>query len=68
MGVGLIAPIDDVRDGNPPTNPELMAVLTTYFMESGFDVQKLVRLICTSRVYQHSIETNLWNVDDEINY
>lgn len=68
MGVGLIEPIDDVRAGNPPTNPELMTALTTYFMESGFDVQKLVRLICTSRVYQHSIETNQWNVDDEINY
>ena len=27
-GTGLIEPIDDIRAGNPPTNPELMAYLT----------------------------------------
>ncbi len=31
-------------------------------------MQQLFRTICKSRTYQHSIETNKWNEDDEINY
>lgn len=67
-GVGLIEPIDDIRAGNPPTNPELLDRLTADFIAQGFDVQWLMKLICKSRVYQHSIATNRWNEDDTINY
>jgi hypothetical protein len=38
------------------------------FIESGFDVQHMLRTICKSRTYQHSIATNEWNEDDTINY
>lgn len=68
LGVGLIEPIDDIRAGNPPTNPELLDRLTEEFVKSGFDVQKLIRMICKSRTYQLAIATNKWNRDDEINY
>ena len=68
MGVGLIEPVDDIRAGNPPTNPKLLDRLTEDFIKSGFDTQKLMRTICKSRAYQHSIKTNTWNEDDEINY
>jgi hypothetical protein len=68
LGVGLIEPIDDIRAGNPPSNPELLRRLTEEFVASGFDVRSLIRRICTSRVYQHSITTNRWNEDDQINY
>jgi hypothetical protein len=68
LGLGIIDPIDDIRAGNPATNPELLERLTTEFVDSGFDVQRLFRTICKSRVYQHSIVTNQWNADDEINY
>jgi hypothetical protein len=68
LGVGLIEPIDDIRAGNPPTNPELLDRLTEDFVNSGFDVQHMMRTICRSRVYQHSIQTNRWNEDDQINY
>jgi hypothetical protein len=67
-GVGLIEPVDDIRAGNPPTNPELLDRLTQEFIASGFDVQQLMRTICRSRTYQLSIATNPWNKDDEINY
>src|SRR5262249_48110431 len=36
--------------------------------KGGFNVQELMRTICKSRVYQHSIATNQWNQDDEVNY
>jgi hypothetical protein len=42
-GVGIIEPVDDIRAGNPPTNPELLDALTADFIESGFDTQKLVK-------------------------
>jgi hypothetical protein len=68
FGSGIIEPIDDIRAGNPPTNPDLLAALTKDFVESGFDMQHMLRTICKSRVYQHSITTNQWNDDDTINY
>ena len=33
LGVGIIEPIDDIRAGNPPTNPELLDRLTKEFIE-----------------------------------
>ena len=68
MGVGLIEPIDDIRAGNPPTNPELLDKLTEEFIASKFDVRQLIRTICNSRTYQLSHQTNRWNADDARNY
>jgi hypothetical protein len=68
FGVGIIEPIDDIRAGNPPTNPELLDALTKEFVESNFDVQHMLRTICKSRTYQLSVKTNQWNEDDGINY
>ncbi len=68
LGPGLIEPTDDIRAGNPPTNPELLDRLTADFIAGGFNVRELQRLICKSRVYQHSIDTNKWNEDDTVNY
>ena len=34
FGVGIIEPIDDIRAGNPATNPELLDYLTGEFIKS----------------------------------
>jgi mono/diheme cytochrome c family protein len=68
FGVGIIEPIDDIRAGNPASNPQLLDYLTEEFVKSKFDTRHLVKLICTSRVYQLSISSNEWNRDDKINY
>ncbi len=68
FGVGIIEPIDDIRAGNPPTNPMLLDALTKEFVEHQFDVRHMLRLICTSRTYQLSVKTNRWNEDDGINF
>lgn len=68
MGVGLIEPLDDIRAGNPPSNPELLDDLTQKFVESGFNVRELMRNICRSRTYQLSLASNEWNADDRTNY
>ena len=68
FGIGIMEPIDDIRAGNPPTNPELLEYLTQEFINSGFNVRHVVALICKSRTYQLSVASNKWNADDKINY
>ncbi|NDC63627.1 MAG: DUF1553 domain-containing protein, partial [Planctomycetia bacterium] len=68
FGTGIIDPIDDIRAGNPPTNPALLDHLTRSFIAGGFDTRKLLAEICTSRTYGLAIETGRWNEDDRINY
>jgi hypothetical protein len=68
LGAGIIEPVDDIRAGNPPTNPALLDALTEDFIKSGFNVRHMLRTICKSRVYQQSVQTNAFNRDDDINY
>src|SRR5262249_28991221 len=68
LGTGLIEPIDDIRAGNPPTNPALLDRLTEESLKVNFDTQKLIKTTCKSRTYQLSIKTTRWNKDDDINY
>ena len=68
FGKGIIDPVDDIRGGNPPSNPALLDALTEDFVKSGFDVRHLMRTICQSRTYQLSIIPNKWNADDMINF
>ncbi|MFZ4765311.1 MAG: DUF1553 domain-containing protein, partial [Roseimicrobium sp.] len=68
LGTGVIEPLDDIRAGNPPSNPELLSYLTQEFISSGFNVRQLMQLICKSRTYQLTIAGNDWNYDDKINY
>ncbi|MFT7678832.1 MAG: hypothetical protein ACI8QC_002829 [Planctomycetota bacterium] len=68
MGRGIIDPVDDIRAGNPATHPELLDQLTAQFIDEGFDLRSLMRTICNSRTYQHSVATTQWNAGDDINY
>ncbi len=62
---GLVEPDDDMRETNPPTNPELLDALAQYFAASGYDLKSLVRAICRSRVYQLSAIPNQYNGVDK---
>lgn len=64
----LIEPEDDIRDTNPPTNPELLAALEDHFVKSGFDLKALVKVITQSRAYQLSSKPNEYNLIDRQNY
>jgi hypothetical protein len=63
-----VEPEDDIRDTNPPTNPELLQALEQHFIESGFDLQELVRVITNSTAYQLSAKANDHNTADRQNY
>lgn len=65
LGKGIVDPVDDFRDSNPPTNEELLAYLAKEFVQSGFDHRHMVRLILRSNVYQASARSTPLNADDE---
>src|SRR5438876_1071647 len=62
---GLVDPEDDMRETNPPTNPELLDALAKSFIASHFDLKNLVRTICRSQVYQLSSLPNQFNAVDK---
>ena len=68
LGRGIIDPVDDIRASNPASNPELLDALTKDFIDTGYDLKRLIRLLCTSATYQRSLETSQWNEDDSMNY
>jgi len=65
---GLVEPEDDIRDSNPPTNPQLLTALEQHFIRSGFDLKELVRVITRSHAYQLSSTPTPDNLGDRQNY
>ena len=65
LGVGLVEPVDDLRESNPPSNAALWALLKNEFIASGYDLQRVMRLILNSRTYQASSETLPANLRDD---
>jgi hypothetical protein len=54
MGRGLVEAVDDLRQTNPPTNPELFDALADDFIKHKYDVKHLIRTIMSSATYQRS--------------
>ncbi|MFO0978137.1 MAG: DUF1549 and DUF1553 domain-containing protein [Planctomycetaceae bacterium] len=65
VGKGIVDPVDDFRDSNPPSNPELLNYLADELLKSGYSSRHLIRTIMNSRVYQLSSQRNKFNADDE---
>jgi len=79
FGVGLVDPPDQfdplrLDPNNPPpapwtlqpSNPQLLNALAQYFIDNGYDLQKLQRLIVNSETYQLASEYNgIWDVSWE---
>jgi hypothetical protein len=66
MGRGIVMPIDDARDSNPPVNDELLEALTQDLIKHGFRLKPLVRTIMNSRTYQLSARANAFNKEDAL--
>jgi hypothetical protein len=56
LGRGIVEPVDDFRDSNPPANEELLAALADDFIAHGFDVKHLIRVICSSETYARATQ------------
>ncbi len=66
FGKGLVAtPSDFGHRGGPPSHPELLDWMTTEFVEKGWSIKKLHKLIMTSSVYREASEVSQDAVDHD---
>lgn len=68
MGRGLVDQVDDLRDTNPPSNPELLDALAKDFVEQKYDIKHIIRILLNSHVYQLSSEPTEFNEHDRQNF
>lgn len=64
MGRGIVEPVDDFRDSNPPSSTALLDALAQDFASHGFDFKHVIRTVMNSRTYQLSSRKNDLNKDD----
>ncbi|MGE3821478.1 MAG: DUF1549 domain-containing protein [Isosphaeraceae bacterium] len=68
FGRGIVEPVDDFRDSNPPVNPALLEALTDELIAGGFRLKPLVALVMKSESYQLAATPNETNAEDESNF
>ncbi|MEZ5305193.1 MAG: DUF1553 domain-containing protein [Verrucomicrobiales bacterium] len=68
MGVGLIEPVDDMRDSTESTNPALMAYLEKLMRESGYDMKGFLAAIFKSKTYQRGAYTKELELGEKYYY
>ncbi|MDP6447128.1 MAG: DUF1549 and DUF1553 domain-containing protein, partial [Pirellulaceae bacterium] len=59
MGLGVVEPIDDFRDSNPASSPELLDALAKEFADGGYRFKPIVRAIANSTTYQLSSKSRV---------
>jgi hypothetical protein len=69
FGTGLSKVLDDLgAQGEPPVNPALLDWLACEFMDSGWDMQHMIRIIANSATYQQvSTSTKVLTAADPYN-
>lgn len=55
MGVGLIEPVDDLKDDTKATIPELMDFLASELKRLKFDLKEFQRIIYYTKTYQRAV-------------
>jgi Protein of unknown function (DUF1549)/Protein of unknown function (DUF1553) len=68
FGVGLVDPVDDFSQANPPSNARLLDALAKDFIAHNYDIRHIERTILVSRTYQNSSVPNETNRFDKVNY
>lgn len=54
FGRGVVDPVDDFRESNPPSNEQLLVALAKELVRGDYDLRHLVRTILCSNTYQRS--------------
>ncbi len=67
FGIGLVEPVDEPSEENPPSHPALLDELAREFAAHDFDLKYLVRAVVASRAYQRSsVATHLSQNDPRL--
>ncbi|MFM7058678.1 MAG: DUF1549 domain-containing protein [Planctomycetota bacterium] len=54
FGTGLVNPLDQLHDGNPPTHPQLLSLLADALVTARFDLREFTRELLLTRVWQRT--------------
>jgi hypothetical protein len=65
FGRGLVEPVDDLRETNPPTHPQLLDELARDFARHRYDIRHTLRLIALCTTYSRSGEMLAGNSLDD---
>jgi hypothetical protein len=57
FGRGIVHPVDFHHAANPPSHPDLLALLADELAISGFDIRKMLRELALTRAYQRACDT-----------
>jgi hypothetical protein len=68
LGRGLVHPVDDMHDENPPSHSAILDLLATELVNSRFDVKHLIRCVVLSQTYQRSSRPLPENEHDQTAY
>ena len=68
FGMGIVHPVDDFSQANPPSNEKLLDSLAKDFVARKFDIRHIERTILNSRTYQLASAGNASNKFDRTNY
>ena len=68
LGRGIVDPVDDFRESNPPSNPALLDAVTAQFEANDMRLKPLVGWIMKSRTYQLSATPGPTNAGDLANF
>ena len=52
FGRGLVEPVDDFGQHNPPSHPQLLEELASFFVKTGFDLRELCRALAYTKAHQ----------------
>ncbi|MEK7470167.1 MAG: DUF1549 domain-containing protein [Planctomycetota bacterium] len=68
LGAGFVEPLDDFDITNPPSNPAALDYLTADFKANGYDLKRMIRVICNTKAYQLSSKPSATNAKDDRYY
>ncbi|MFT4550041.1 MAG: hypothetical protein ACI8XO_000736 [Verrucomicrobiales bacterium] len=57
MGIGLIEPVDNIREDTEASNPELMAYLEKLLISLDYDLKAYYRVLYNTRTYQREAQS-----------
>lgn len=66
FGRGIVEPVDDLGQHNPPSHPELLDELAQYFVETDFDLNRLIRTLARTEAYSRTSRTSSTDYQPEL--
>ncbi|MBT4666466.1 MAG: DUF1549 domain-containing protein, partial [Opitutae bacterium] len=57
FGVGVIEPVDDIRDDTTPSNPELMVHLEKLMVGLNYDIKQFLRILYNVKAFRRETST-----------